>query len=96
MLGQSLVFPVPQIVTLDDRVKLGAGLTHYLRVIVHQSDDGLHARLTGSQSSAVLTSMMRANALLIVPEGKRECQQGEQFRALLSRGSMLRCDTFPA
>src|SRR5665213_102637 len=96
MLGQSLVFPVPQIVTLDEHVKLGTGLTHYLRVIVHQTDDGLHARLTGSQSSGVLTSMMRANALLIVPEGKRECQPGEQLRALLLRGSMLRCDTFPA
>ncbi|MEO7102025.1 MAG: gephyrin-like molybdotransferase Glp [Gemmatimonadaceae bacterium] len=96
MLGQSLVFPVPQIVTLDEHVKLGAGLTHYLRVVVEQTDDGLHARLTGSQSSGVLTSMMRANALLIVPEGKRECQPGEQFRALMLRGSMLRCDTFPA
>ena len=96
MLGQRLVFPVPQIVTLDEHVNLSAGLTHYLRVIVRQTDDGLHASLTGSQSSGVLTSMMRANALLIVPEGTRECQAGEQFRALLSRGSMLRCNTFPA
>jgi len=96
MLGQRLVFPVPQIVTLDEQVNLGAGLAHYLRVVVEQTNDGLHARLTGSQSSGVLTSMMRANALLIVPEGKRECKAGEQFHAVLSRGSMLRCDTFPA
>ncbi|MEO7041857.1 MAG: gephyrin-like molybdotransferase Glp [Gemmatimonadaceae bacterium] len=96
MLGQSLVFPVPQLVTLDEQVNLSGDLAHYLRVVVRQTDDGLHARLTGSQSSGVLTSMMRANALLIVPEGKRECKAGDQFRALLSRGSMLRCDTFPA
>lgn len=95
MLGQTLLFPVPQIVTLDERVTVSGDLTHYLRVIVEQHDDGLHARLTGSQSSGVLTSMMHANALLIVPEGKHDCDRGERLRAIPLRGSMLRCATFP-
>jgi molybdopterin molybdotransferase len=68
MLGETLLFPATQLVTLDEPVRTASGLTHYLRVIVSQKDDGLHAHLTGSQSSAVLTSVMRANALLIVPE----------------------------
>ena len=95
MLGQTLLFPVPQIVTLDERVTVSGDLTHYLRVIIEQHDDGLHARLTGSQSSGVLTSMMHANALLIVPEGRHHCEMGEQLRAIPLRGSMLRCATFP-
>jgi molybdopterin molybdotransferase len=95
MMGQTLVFPVPQTVTIDERVTVSGELTHYLRIVVEQRSDGLHARLTGSQSSAVLTSMIRANALLIVPEGKHECQPGEQLRAIPLRGSTLRCATFP-
>jgi molybdopterin molybdotransferase len=96
MLGETLLFPVPQFVTLDDTVTVSGDLTHYLRVVVTQRDNALHARLTGSQSSGVLTSMMRANALLIVPEGRREYEPGEQLRALpLRSGSMLRCAEFP-
>jgi len=95
MRGQTHIFPVPQPVTLDEPVTVSGDLTHYLRVVVQPQDGTLHARLAGSQSSGVLTSMMRANALLIVPEGRREYQPGEQLRAIPLRGSMLHCDTFP-
>lgn len=95
MLGQTLLFPVPQVVTIDEHITVSGDLTHYLRVMVEQFGDSLHARLTGSQSSGVLTSMMRANALLIVPEGRRDYEAGEKLRAIPTRGSMLRCATFP-
>lgn len=95
MLGETLLFPATQLVTLDEGATTSTDLTHYLRVIVSQQDDGLHARLTGSQSSAVLTSVMRANALLIVPEGHRECKAGEQFFAMPLGGSSLRTAAFP-
>jgi molybdopterin biosynthesis enzyme len=55
-----------------------------------------HARLTGTQSSGALTSMLRANALLIVPEGQHECHPGEQFRAIPLRDSVFRSAVFPA
>lgn len=95
MLGQTQIFPVPQVVTLDEPISVSGDLTHYLRIVVQSRDTTLHARLAGSQSSGVLTSMMRANALLIVPEGRREYAAGEQLRAIPLRGSMLHCATFP-
>lgn len=95
MLGQTQLFPALQVVTLDERVTVSGDLTHYLRVVVSPQDDGLHARLTGTQSSGALTSMMRADALLILPEGRREYQAGDQLRALPLRGSLFRTSTFP-
>ncbi len=96
MLGETLIFPATRMVTLDEPISLTADLTHYLRVVVTQCDGVDHARLTGTQSSGALTSMLRANALLIVPEGQRECHPGEQFRAMPLRGSVFRSAIFPA
>ena len=96
MRGETLLFPVPQLVTLEERVAVSGDLTHYLRVVVTQSDDGPRARLTGTQSSGALTSMLRANALLIVPEGRREYERGEKLRALPLQNSILRSAIFPS
>lgn len=96
MLGETLLFPVPQMVTLDQRVIVSGDLTHYLRVVVSQRDDTLHARLTGTQSSGALTSMLRANALLIVPEGRRNYEPGERLHAIPLREWAPRSATFPA
>ena len=43
----------------------------------------MHARLTGPQGSGILTSMARANALLVVPEDRPRCEAGEVVNALL-------------
>jgi molybdopterin biosynthesis enzyme len=40
------------------------------------------ARLTGSQSSGILMSMAKANALLVVPEGRLELPAGERLAAI--------------
>ncbi|MES2359425.1 MAG: gephyrin-like molybdotransferase Glp [Gemmatimonadota bacterium] len=96
MLGETLIFPATRIVTLDERISLIGDLTHYLRVVLTQRDGVDHARLTGTQSSGALTSMLRANALLIVPEGQHECHPGEQFRAIPLRDSVFRSAVFPA
>ena len=40
----------------------------YARAVVTRRDGQYHARLTGNQSSGVLTSMARANGLAICPE----------------------------
>lgn len=96
MLGETQLFPAQQIVTLDEHVTVSGDLTHYLRVVVSDRDGVLHASLTGTQSSGALTSMLRANALLIVPEGKREYEPGELLRTIPLSGPMLRSAVFPA
>lgn len=84
MLGHQLVFRRPVSVVLEEPVSIGARLTHFLRGMVRVTADGsLAARLTGPQGSGILTSMARANALLIVPEDRPRCAVGERVHALL-------------
>ncbi|MDQ2890829.1 MAG: molybdopterin molybdotransferase MoeA [Gemmatimonadota bacterium] len=96
MLGEDSCFPMSHPVVLDEPVTVSGDLTHYLRVVVSAGDAGMHVRLTGTQSSAALTSMMRANALLIVPEGRREYLAGETLRAIPLGCAHYRTATFPS
>jgi molybdopterin molybdotransferase len=83
MLGHVRLFRRPIEVVLDEPVSIGARLMHFLRAIVTPEDDGLvHARLTGPQGSGILTSMSRANALLIVPEDRQQSAPGDRLNAL--------------
>ena len=83
MLGHTRLFRRPMPVVLEERVTIGARLTHFLRAIVETRDDGTAvARLTGPQGSGILTSMSRANALLVVPEDRPVVEAGETLHAL--------------
>ena len=91
MLGHRRVFPRMLPVIVDEEVSTAAPLTHFLRVVVRQAGDGrLHARLTGPQGSGLLTSMARADALLVVPETVHQVAAGSELRAiLLGEGALL-------
>src|SRR5207244_12027090 len=68
MQGHTALFRRTVTVTVEEEVKIAARLTHFLRAIVTRNQDGtLMARLTGPQSSGILTSMVKASALLMVP-----------------------------
>jgi molybdopterin molybdotransferase len=83
MLGHTRLFRQPLAVVLEERVTIGARLTHFLRAIVSTGNDGtVTARLTGPQGSGILTSMSRANALLVVPEDRPVVEAGETLHAL--------------
>ena len=83
MQGHARLFRRPVEVVLDEPVSIGARLMHFLRAIITPEADGrVHARLTGPQGSGILTSMSRANALLVVPEDRRQCEPGELLTAL--------------
>jgi len=49
--------------------KAGDHRTTFLRVVARRESDGWHARLTGPQGSAILSSMLHANALAVIPAG---------------------------
>ena len=84
MLGHTRVFRRPVPVILEEPVSTGARLTHFLRAVVMQSRSGQpSARLAGAQGSGILSSMARANALLIVPEDRQRVEAGEALNALL-------------
>jgi molybdopterin molybdotransferase len=83
MLGHARLFRRPVAAVLEERVTIGARLTHFLRAIINTRDDGtVIARLTGPQGSGILTSMARANALLVVPEDRPVVEAGETLHAL--------------
>jgi molybdopterin molybdotransferase len=77
-------------VALDEPVVLRAPLTHYLRCILDERDDDgtLRARLTGAQSSGMLTSMSSADALLVVPPEPETVPAGTLLRALPLDGDL--------
>jgi molybdopterin molybdotransferase len=94
MRGERAIFPLPVPCIVDEPISLAAPLTHFLRCILEAGDDGeLHARLTGSQSSALLTSMTAANALLIVPHDRPAVRPGDRLTAFFT-GDGGRTDTF--
>ena len=84
MLGHTRLFRRPVAVVLEEPVKIGAALTHFLRAIVSVRPDGtLSARLTGPQGSGILTSMSLANALLVIPQERPRVEAGETVNAIL-------------
>ena len=80
-----------------DAIQLGAPLTHFLRVVLEDGSGPFPmARLTGAQSSGILTSMSLANALMIVPPEPAERPAGTTFRALPLDGDLGGSETFLA
>lgn len=69
-------------VTLEEEIRTAGRLTHFLRGVVSESGAGLKARLTGPQGSGILTSMARANALLVVPEDANVLPAGAVVTAI--------------
>lgn len=69
--------------TADELIRTGGKLTHFLRGVLRETPDGFRAKLTGPQGSGILTSMVKANALLVVPETKSDVLPGESLTAIL-------------
>ncbi|MGH7678032.1 MAG: molybdopterin molybdotransferase MoeA [Gemmatimonadaceae bacterium] len=85
MLGHSLVYRRPVRVRLAEVVTIAAPLTHFLRAELSWRDGALNAKLTGPQGSGLLTSMARADALLVIPANRTRVELGEVVEALLLR-----------
>jgi molybdopterin molybdotransferase len=83
MAGHVLPFRRSVPVRLAEPVSLKPRLQHFLRAIVGDGPEGSLARLTGPQGSGILTSMVHANALLVIPEGQLETPAGSVVQAML-------------
>jgi molybdopterin molybdotransferase len=55
----------------------GDAKRHFQRGILERVDNDLCVELTGSQSSGVLTSLTRANCLIVLPEESRGAKKGD-------------------
>jgi molybdopterin molybdotransferase len=69
-------------VRVAERLHYPPKLTHFLRAVVTERDGELEARLTGPQGSGILTSMARANALLVIPAERDDVAAGDVLDAI--------------
>lgn len=59
------------------------GRESYLRAVVTRDERGYVARTTGGQGSHMMTSLVKANALVVVPEGVKSVAAGTTLTALM-------------
>lgn len=71
----------PQIAVIVQEELTSDGRESYLRAIVRKTAEGYTAVTTGNQGSHVLTSLVKANALLILPEGTSHVPPGSTLKA---------------
>jgi molybdopterin molybdotransferase len=83
MCGHALPFRRAVVARAAEPISVKPRLQHFLRGIVTETPAGLEARLTGPQGSGILTSMILANALLVLPEGQFETPAGTEVRAIV-------------
>ena len=83
MMGHRLYFRRSASVRVAETISVRPRLQHFLRGVVSEGPSGLQARLTGPQGSGILTSMVKANALLVIPEGQFETPAGSTVPALI-------------
>jgi molybdopterin molybdotransferase len=83
MCGRALAFRRAVTTRAAEPITLKPKLQHFLRGIVTEGSSGLEARLTGPQGSGILTSMVLANALLVIPEGRFDTPAGAEVRAIV-------------
>ena len=77
MLGKSH-FARPTVrAELKERVENTAQRRNFIRVRVENQDGHYVARTTGEQGSGILTSVSRANGLLVIPEDVTQVRAGE-------------------
>jgi molybdopterin molybdotransferase len=83
MLGKARLHRPTVTACVTEAMDYGKGREHYVRGIVSREGDEYVCRPTGGQGSNLLTSMSRANALLIVPESVSRVEPGDYLKALM-------------
>jgi molybdopterin molybdotransferase len=77
MLGKTRFARLTVRAVLQEEIKNDSGRRNLIRVVVEPRGDGFIARSTGEQGSGILTSVARANGLLVVREDVTLVRAGE-------------------
>ena len=83
MVGASPVHRPRVLATLTEAIKKAPEKSHFLRGWVEIQDRQYTVRTTGIQDSNMLSSMLAANALIVLPEGRTEFRAGEKVEVHL-------------
>ena len=72
-----------------EAIRKKAGRTEYQRGIVSSAADGsLEVRITGNQGSGVLSSMVRANGLIVLHHAQGNVAAGDQIDVMMFEGAL--------
>jgi molybdopterin molybdotransferase len=82
LMGHTRLFRSTRTVRVGEPISTRPRLTHFLRVRLEEEEGAAVAYSTGAQGSGILTSMAKANALLIVPEEVDGLEAGDTAKAL--------------
>ena len=83
MLGKTeLAKPTVEAV-LEDGIERKDNRRHFLRVSVERREGRYYARLTGEQGSGILSSMVKAQGLAIIPEDWGRVEAGQRVRVMM-------------
>jgi molybdopterin molybdotransferase len=69
--------------TLVGEIKRKDSRRHYVRVRVEERKGVTYAHLTGGQGSGILSSMVKANGLAIIPEDWTDAPDGSRVQVIL-------------
>jgi len=83
MLGHTRLLRPQVDAVVEDGVSDRAMRRHYVRAHVEWRNGRFIAHTTGNQGSNIMTSLLNANALVIVPEGGAEVHPGEIAKAIM-------------
>ena len=70
---------------LNQPIRRKDGRRHYLRVRLHETETGTEATLTGDQGSGILTSLVQADGLAVIPEEADHLHAGSEVQVILLR-----------
>ena len=82
-LGHQQIFRPVLEATLREEIRKEPGRRHYVRGIVSFREGQYMVSTTGAQGSNILNSMMRANGLIVIPEGQDRVRPGEKVSVQL-------------
>jgi molybdopterin molybdotransferase len=83
MMGMSNLDRATIEVVMEEAINNDEERRVYMRAIVEKRGERYFAHTTGPQGSGILTSMIRANALVIVPETEIMIQPGDVVQAIM-------------
>jgi molybdopterin molybdotransferase len=78
MLGRPLQRPMRLLAVLDEAIKKKDRRRHFVRGLATSRNGMIHVRTTGTQSSAVLSSIAKANCLILLPEAVSSMKRGRK------------------
>ena len=83
MMGHTQIYRTVVTATLEEDFRKSDGRKDFVRVVLRFQDGRYIASTTGAQGSGILSSMSKANGLMVVDEERMQIQAGERVPVML-------------